>query len=67
MKRIAIKIGSNVLSRADGKLDITQMSALVEQMAELYHEAGPNNSRAYTNIKAVYDDIRNDFYYRLNN
>ena len=38
MKRIAIKIGSNVLSRADGKLDITQMSALVEQMAELYHE-----------------------------
>ena len=37
MKRIAIKIGSNVLSRADGKLDITQMSALVEQIAELYH------------------------------
>lgn len=38
MKRIAIKIGSNVLSRADGKLDITQMSALVEQIAGLYHE-----------------------------
>ena len=38
MKRIAIKIGSNVLSRADGKLDITQMSALVEQIAGLYHK-----------------------------
>ena len=44
---------------------VEQVAVTVE--AELYHEAGPNNSRAYTNIKAVYDDIRNDFYYRLNN
>jgi glutamate 5-kinase len=35
MKRIAIKIGSNVLTRADGTLDITRMSALVDQAAEL--------------------------------
>lgn len=34
-KRIAIKIGSNVLSRKDGTLDITRMSALVDQIAEL--------------------------------
>ena len=34
-KRIAIKIGSNVLARRDGTLDITRMSALVDQVAEL--------------------------------
>lgn len=34
-RRIAVKIGSNVLSRADGTLDITRMSALVDQIAEL--------------------------------
>jgi glutamate 5-kinase len=35
-KKIAIKIGSNVLTRADGQLDITRMSALVDQIAELH-------------------------------
>lgn len=35
-KRIAVKIGSNVLARRDGTLDITRMSALVDQTAELY-------------------------------
>lgn len=33
--RLTIKIGSNVLTRADGSLDITRMSALVDQIAEL--------------------------------
>lgn len=33
--RIAVKIGSNVLTRKDGALDITRMSALVDQVAEL--------------------------------
>ncbi|MCM1517581.1 MAG: glutamate 5-kinase [Pseudoflavonifractor sp.] len=33
--RIAVKIGSNVLTRRDGTLDITRMSALVDQVAEL--------------------------------
>ncbi len=32
-KRIVIKIGSNVLTRKDGKLDVTRMSALVDQVA----------------------------------
>lgn len=36
MKRIAVKIGSNVLTRADGTLDITRMSALTDQIAELH-------------------------------
>lgn len=33
--RITIKIGSNVLTREDGSLDVTRMSALVDQIAEL--------------------------------
>ena len=33
--RIVIKIGSNVLTRADGMLDITRMSSIVDQVAEL--------------------------------
>ena len=32
---IAVKVGSNVLTRSDGSLDITRMSALVDQIAEL--------------------------------
>ncbi|MBQ3781026.1 MAG: glutamate 5-kinase [Bacteroidaceae bacterium] len=35
MKRIVVKIGSNVLTRRDGKLDVTRMSALVDQIAWL--------------------------------
>ncbi len=37
LTRIAIKIGSNVLTRQNGTLDITRMSALVDQIAELQH------------------------------
>lgn len=37
--RITVKIGSNVLTRKDGTLDVTRMSALVDQVAEL-HKAG---------------------------
>ena len=33
--RIVVKIGSNVLTRKDGTLDVTRMSALVDQVAEL--------------------------------
>lgn len=36
IKRLAVKIGSNVLTRADGTLDITRMSALTDQVAELH-------------------------------
>ena len=34
-KKIAVKIGSNVLTRADGTLDITRMSSLVDQISQL--------------------------------
>lgn len=35
MKRVAIKIGSNVLTRTDGTLDTTRMSAIVDQVCDL--------------------------------
>lgn len=35
MKRIVVKIGSNVLTREDGSLDVTRMSSLVDQVAGL--------------------------------
>lgn len=31
--RLVIKAGSNVLTRSDGKLDITRISALTDQIA----------------------------------
>ena len=34
--RIAVKVGSNVLTRDDGTLDVTRMSALVDQIAALW-------------------------------
>ena len=34
-RRIVIKIGSNVLTRKDGKLDVTRVSAIVDQVAWL--------------------------------
>ncbi len=38
MNRIVIKVGSNVLTRSDGKLDVTRMSAIVDQIAWLRSE-----------------------------
>ena len=38
-KRIAVKIGSNVLTSKDGTLDIMRISALVDQLATL-HKSG---------------------------
>ena len=35
MKRIVVKVGSNVLTKANGKLDITRMSAIVDQIVWL--------------------------------
>jgi len=37
-QKVAIKIGSNVLTRKDGKLDLTRMSALVDQVAMLHQQ-----------------------------
>ena len=35
MKKLVVKIGTNVLSRPDGLLDVTAMSQLVDQIAEV--------------------------------
>jgi glutamate 5-kinase len=37
-KKIAVKIGSNVLTRVDGTLDVDRMSALVAQIARLHQK-----------------------------
>lgn len=37
MKRIVIKIGTNIITRDNGTLDITQMSSLVDQIAGVYN------------------------------
>lgn len=43
---------------------IEQVAKVVE--SEIYHEDGANNGRAYTNVKLAYDNIKTDFYHRLN-
>ena len=35
MRRIVVKVGSNVLAREDGTLDVTRMSAIVDQIIKL--------------------------------
>lgn len=44
---------------------IEEVARVVEQ--EIYNPGGENSGRAYTNVKAVYDDIKLDFYHRINN
>ena len=65
-KRIAIKIGSNVLTRGDGTLDVTRMSALVDQIAAL-HKYGMEiilissgavaSGRSEIKVKGKLDDV----------
>ena len=43
---------------------IEQVALIIE--SEIYHEQGVNNKRAYTNVKMVYDNIKLDFYHRMN-
>ncbi len=40
MRRVVVKIGSNVLTRGDGTLDVTRISALTDQIATLCREGG---------------------------
>lgn len=53
------------------KLSYYASESWIEQVAiaienELYNPSGENDDRTYTNISAVYDDIKTDFYHRLN-
>ena len=44
---------------------IGQVAKVVEN--EIYNVDGANNKRAFTNVKLAYDNIKTDFYQRLNN
>ncbi|GHT62014.1 glutamate 5-kinase [Bacteroidia bacterium] len=66
MKRVAIKVGSNVLTRADGSLDVTRMSALVDQIADLHREGleiilissgAVASGRSEIKVKGKLDDV----------
>lgn len=52
------------LSEYCNKEWIEEVSIVVE--SEIYNEDGANNGRAYTNVKLAYDNIKTDFYQRLN-
>lgn len=43
---------------------VEQVAKVVED--ELYDNRGTNNRRSHTNVKAAYDNIKLDFYHRLN-
>lgn len=56
--------GGKPLSDFCNKKWVENVAKVVE--AEIYNEDGENNARAYTNIKLAYDNIKTDFYQRLN-
>lgn len=56
--------GGKPLSDYCNKKWVEDVAKVVE--SELYNEDGENNARAYTNIKLAYDNIKTDFYQRLN-
>lgn len=43
---------------------VEQVAQVIE--GEIYNDHGPDNKRAFTNVKMAYDDIKLDFYHRLN-
>ena len=57
MKRIVVKIGSNVLTRADGKLDITRMSAIVDQTVWLRNHGYEVNLVSSGSMAAGRDEL----------
>ena len=43
---------------------VEQVAQVVE--SEIYNDAGVNNKRAYANVKAAYDSIKNEFFHKIN-
>ena len=56
--------GGKPLSDYCNKKWVEDVAKVVE--SEIYNEDGENNARAYTNIKLAYDNIKTEFYQRLN-
>lgn len=44
---------------------VEKISQVVE--GEIYHIDGPNHGRAFSNVSIAYDNIKIDFYHKLNN
>ena len=62
-KRVAVKVGSNVLTRTDGRLDIARMAALVDQIADLHKrgiEALLISSGAVASGRGALPHLKND-------
>lgn len=55
--------GEKLSSYCDDKW-VEDVAKVVE--GEIYNENGPNNGRAYTNVKMAYDNIKTEFYQNLN-
>jgi len=56
-KRIVVKVGSNVLTREDGKLDVTRMSAIVDQIVWLRkHDYEENDTVCITELMFTDND-----------
>ena len=60
----SFKYNGKKLSEYCNPVWIDWVAQVVEN--ELYNEAGENNGRAYTNISAIYENIKLDFYHRMN-
>lgn len=62
-KRVAVKIGSNVLTRADGRLNIARMASIVDQVADLHkrgYEVLLISSGAVASGRGALPHIEND-------
>lgn len=55
--------GKRISSFCDDKW-VEDVALVVE--SEIYNEDGPNNGRAFTNVKMAYDHIKTEFYLNLN-
>lgn len=43
---------------------VERVAQIIE--SEIYNEHGPDNKRAFTNVKMIYDEIKLEFYHRMN-
>lgn len=67
IERVALTllyIMENLCRNIDNENWVEDVVSVVE--SEIYNEDGENNARAYTNVKLAYDNIKTDFYQRLN-
>ncbi|MFA6728377.1 MAG: glutamate 5-kinase [Prevotella sp.] len=59
-KRIVVKVGSNVLTQDDGKLDVTRMSAIVDQIVTLRRNGYETILVSSGSITSGHNDLKID-------